>query len=297
MRPEDTIKCWTNHLGIWMIDEVFFSQALMLFQRGLYQTRPVVYFEPSVEPESRERSGPAPYEVYKDTAILSLQGPLTKGESKFTGTSTLGLRRALRAAAHDKAIANILLHVDSPGGHVAGTQEAADEVYRINQIKPVHAHIDDLGASAAYWIASQASSISANPSAQVGSLGTMISVTDSSEAFAREGLKAEVISTGKFKGLGTPGTKLTKEGREYLQHMVNALNTHFMAGILRGRRGMTEAALTTVADGRTFIAEEALGYGLIDRVQSMDDAIGSMRYARAMSAKTELQAWLASHTG
>ena len=76
---------------------------------------------------------------------------MQKGSSKFGGASTIRVRRQIREARQDEDVEAILLVVDSPGGTVAGTDELAREVGRAAEEKIVHAHIDDLGASAAFW--------------------------------------------------------------------------------------------------------------------------------------------------
>ncbi|MCC7085880.1 MAG: hypothetical protein IT427_12835, partial [Pirellulales bacterium] len=99
----------------------------------------------------------ASMEVSDGIATISLNGTLMKHAASLgMGTSTALARRLVRQAANDPQVRGIMLHIDSPGGTVAGTKELADEVATATQRKPVRAHISDLGASAAYWIASQA---------------------------------------------------------------------------------------------------------------------------------------------
>jgi hypothetical protein len=100
---------------------------------------------------------------------------------------------------------------------VAGTEELAADVAALAKIKPVHAFIDDLGASAAYWVASQAQAVYATASARVGSIGVILPFIDSTEAFKQAGLKVEVFAAGKFKSAGTPGVPLTDAQRALLQ--------------------------------------------------------------------------------
>lgn len=223
-----------------------------------------------------------------------------KGRSKFAGTDTLALRQKIRMAANNPRVNAIMLVVDSPGGTVAGTDELAEDVRAASQVKQVHAHIDDLGASAAFWVASQATRITAGRTSQVGSIGTMAIVADSSEAAKMEGIKIHVISTGAFKGAGVPGTVVTKEHLAELQQRVDDINEHFLAAVEAGR-GMTRKEVTVVADGRVFVAQKAKEVKLIDEVMSLDEAFdelsdtiasdqGQRRTARAQSAIAVAQA-------
>jgi len=117
--------------------------------------------------EPVRRIGPA-----SDVALIELSGPLMKHQSSLGGTSTIDARRQVREATAAERIRAILLAIESPGGTIAGTAELADEVSKAATIKPVHAFIEDLGASAAYWVASQASWITVNASGLVGSIGS-----------------------------------------------------------------------------------------------------------------------------
>ena len=80
-------------------------------------------------------------------------------------------QRLVEQAAEDPVVAAILLRVDSPGGTVAGVSDLAEAVYAARKVKPVSAYISDLGASAAYYIASQAQRLYADSDALVGSIG------------------------------------------------------------------------------------------------------------------------------
>lgn len=289
--------CAAMHLGLWMVEPEWFGTALRLVRQGLYPycehnirtlERQYLYcrYVPRLDAEQRPSAQPPPVESdaaserarfqrVGRTAIIQISGAMTKGRSKFSGTSSLDVRRQVRSAASDSTIDAIMLHVDSPGGTVAGTADLADDVARAAASKPLAAHIDDLGASAAYWIASQAATVSASKTSEIGSIGTVLVVEDSSEQASAEGVKVHVISTGAFKGIGVPGAEVTDEQLAHLRDRVESLNDHFVSGVARGRK-MSRGRLSESADGRVFVAEDAVGRGLIDKVSSFDDAFRSV---------------------
>jgi signal peptide peptidase SppA len=230
----------------------------------------------SPEPHAVARSDRG-YPVADGTAVIELCGPLMKHTSSLTeGSSTVEARRQIRAAVADPDVSSILLLIDSPGGTAAGTQELADDVAWAKSQKPTFAHIDDLGASAAYWIASQADKVFANETALVGSIGTFIVVYDMSEWAANEGIKVHVVRAGKFKGMGVAGTEVTDEQLEELQRIVDALNSHFIKAVARGR-GFDSKTAKELADGRIHPASEAKQKKLIDGVQSLDKTLAQLR--------------------
>ena len=212
-------------------------------------------------------------------AVIKASGTLMKSSSSFGGTSTIQLRRDIRAATNDPTVSGILLAIDSPGGTVSGTADLASDVKAARRKKPIWAHIDDLGASAAYWIASQAGAVYANSAtALVGSIGTMMTVVDASKAAANEGVDVMVFATGPLKGAGIPGTAVNDEQRAYFQGIVNGLQTHFDSAVQKGR-GLSNSQLASVKTGGVWTAEEAVGLKLIDKIQPMEKTLAELAAA------------------
>jgi len=286
MYIEDTPECFAAHMGEWAIDPTYLAQALAAIKAGT---------APMIDPKAVVRDDVGYKTISNGVAAINIHGPLMKGVSKFGGTSTVLTRKAIRQATQDDDIDTIVLHVDSPGGRVAGTMELAAEVRRAAAVKTVHAHIDDLGASAAYWSISGATTITANQMAQVGSIGTIAVLYDSSERMEKEGIKVHVISTGAFKGSGTPGTEITKADIAEFQKKVDEYNEFFLKGVSDGRKIPIEQ-VEQVADGRVYIASEARSLGLIDEIMSYEDAVnryrtqdrGTMRSSRVARAQLDL---------
>lgn len=210
-------------------------------------------------------------------AVLRMTGPLMKYVSSLSGgTSTVWMRHVLRAAVNDERVRAILLRVDSPGGTVAGTQDLAADVAAVAKQKPLFAMIEDMGASAAYWVASQARKVYANATAMVGSIGTFAVIHDVTGMAAQMGVKVHVIRAGAFKGAGTPGTEITADQLAEWQRIVDELNEHFLRGVMGGRR-MTLTKVRELADGRVHVGVAAEALGLIDGVRTFDEVLEDMR--------------------
>lgn len=272
------MDCRLQHLGIWFVEEQWFAAAVEAVRSGALKPRAAIDgFDDDDDDEGDgfER-GP------NGMAILNLSGHMVKGRSSFGGTSTVQMRRRIRTLADDESISGIMLRIESPGGTVEGTYELAEDVFAANVVKPVVAHIEDIGASAAYWVASQARRITANAMAQIGSIGAVAMLVDSSKAAEMEGLKFHVISTGKFKGAGAPGAKVTDEVLALVQERVDDSFEFFLVGIERGR-GLTGRDLAEVATGRAWIAEKAAQLGLIDGVSTWHEAVA--RFARELGGQ------------
>lgn len=217
----------------------------------------------------------------KNIAVVRVAGTLMKSQSSFGGgTSTVQVRRDIRAAVADSEVSGILLSIDSPGGTVAGTAALAREVQEAGKIKPVFAHIEDMGASAAYWVASQAHKVYADaPTTQVGSIGTYLTLYDYSAVAEREGVKVHHFATGPLKGLGAEGTPITEEQASYLQTQVEKMQAEFDNAV-RMARNLSRDQLAAVRTGGTFLAAEAKAKGLIDDVKTLDQVVKALAAAK-----------------
>lgn len=269
------LRCAAQHFGPWAVEPYWFIQAVNAVRDGTMQPRNQAELDADIGGEYEKQGGIAKIGIY---------GQMTKGQSSFGGTSTVLTRRAIRKAVGDADVGAILLHIDSPGGTVAGTAELAAEVARAHEQKPTHAYIDDLGASAAYWVASQAGRITANAGAMIGSIGSVLTLYDTSGKAEKEGIKVHNISTGPLKGAFTDGTPITPEQLAHAQHLIDELNEQMLTTIKTGRK-MRIDSLRKLADGRLFVGQEAVDVGLIDGIESLDDTVGALRQQVAANAK------------
>lgn len=213
-------------------------------------------------------------EVLDGTARISVKGALMKSVPRYfdwlgvAATAYPDIEADLQEALEDPHVSRILLDIDSPGGSSNGIKRVADAIFAAARgKKPVVARIEDLAASAAYWIGSQATEISAAPMALVGSIGAYLAYMDMSSMASDLGLRVEVFSSGPLKGAGIPGTSLTQEQRTDLQKFVDDVTAGFVADVARGRRTSPEK-VRGWATGGIWSADAALQMGLVDRVES-----------------------------
>ena len=202
-------------------------------------------------------------------AIVALRGPMTKHATCMSwmmgGASTKECGAAIRAADADERVRRIVLLVDSPGGEVAGTAELARVVRECQ--KPTVAYIEDMGCSAAYWVASQAGEVVCGPTALVGSIGVITVVADWSAWMAEEGLTLVEFKTGEHKRVAPVG--LSDAQAVGYQELVDSLFAVFRAEVTAARR--VDAG---VFDARVVVGDEAVALGLVDRVAALDDVLG-----------------------
>jgi signal peptide peptidase SppA len=211
--------------------------------------------------------------VADGVATISITGPLLPTTDEFDrvmlgATSLDEVRSTVESAAADPAVTSIVLNIDSPGGTVRGTPEAADAIYEASKVKPVSAHTSGTMASAAYWLGSQATSVSMTRSASVGSIGVMVPHIDQSKRAEMLGVKVELFTTGKFKAAGFPGTSLTESQRELIQERINQVFGEFKSAVTRQGRMIPAEAM----QGQTFYGPQAESLGLATVVRSASQA-------------------------
>ena len=210
--------------------------------------------------------------------VIAIEGPILRKPDTiariFLGaTSSEEISEALREAAGRNDIKAVFLDIDSPGGTVAGTPEIAAAVSALDKKKPVYAFSSGLMCSAAYWVASQARAIYATPSAQVGSIGVVQAVVDSSAAIDKAGIKVEVFSVGKYKAMGAPGTALTDDQRELIQSNLAEIAAEFHDAVLSRGRAIPAEAM----EGQTFSGKQAQRHNLAGMVPDRAEAMRRLK--------------------
>ena len=228
-------------------------------------------------PQDPKPTGPAPLDIRDGVAHIPISGVILKSVHPILkafgvrATGTTDTREAIARAIEDEDVSSIVLDIDSPGGTVSGVAELADDVKAATEFKPVHAHAEDIAASAAYWIASQATQISASKTTQVGSIGVYTVLGDYSEMAEKAGVKVHVVSTGELKGTGVPGSKITDAQLADIQRNVDEIGKLFNSAVAHGR-DFGPKKVAKVATGQVWLADESQKLGLIDKVQTAQQA-------------------------
>ncbi len=240
-----------------------------------------------------DRAGKKSYEVINGAAIIPIQGVISKDSSAFSrifygGASTRDITRSLEEAAGDSDVSKIILHIDSPGGTVDGTREAARAIFACRGSKEIIAFSDGLMASAAYWMGSAADKvIISGETVEVGSIGVISTHVEYSEMDKRMGVAVTEITAGKYKAAGSPNKPMEDMEKEYLQGQVNYLYTIFVNDVAAFRGETPETVLSEMADGKIFIGTQAIEAGLVDGVSTFDELINISGKDSRITASSE----------
>lgn len=212
------------------------------------------------------------------------------------GTSIERIGAMLSQIAGDSSIETIVYDIDSPGGTVPGVQELASQMFALRGQKRQIAQVNNLAASAAYWLAAQADEIVSLPSGTAGSIGVFTAHQDLSKALENEGINVTLISAGKFKVEGNPFEPLSDEAKAVMQARVDDAYASFVKDVARGRGVKVADVKGGFGQGRALGAKDALEAGLIDRIGTMDDTISALvgRSTSGMRAEDDALALLAT---
>jgi protease-4 len=179
---------------------------------------------------------------------------------------------ALKDFRSSSRVGAVVLRIDSPGGEVAPSQEIYSAVEKVRQAKPIIASLGNLAASGGYYVASACDAIVANPGTLTGSIGVIMAVHNVEDLVRRIGATETVVKSGPYKDIGNPLRPLTPDEQAILQGMVDDVYGQFVAAVARGR-GMDEAAVRAVADGRVYSGAQARAHGLVDELGGLEDAV------------------------
>jgi signal peptide peptidase SppA len=216
-------------------------------------------------------------------AVIPLRGVVAHRMSDMQessgGMSAERFTRMVKAATADPNIGSIVIDVDSPGGTITGLVEAADAVFEARDTKRVVAVANGMMASAAYWIASQASEIVAIPGIFdrfIGSIGVFTVYQNLQKALEQEGIEIEIFRAGENKAEGNPFEPLSDEARARMKASVDAAKAQFVKTVARGRGITPGQVVERYGDGLAFGGKEALAAGLIDRIASFEETVGKL---------------------
>src|SRR2546422_7631142 len=197
----------------------------------------------------------------------------------------------LKKFGDDDSIKAIILHVNSPGGGVAASEEIYREVKRIRDEKKkrIVSSIQTVGASGAYYVSSATNKIYADKGSIVGSIGVIAQWVNYGELLHWAKLKNITMKAGEFKDTGSPTREMTPAEQQYMQSLIDNMHTQFIQAVADGRnsdgRKVKAEDIRAIANGKVWTGEQALSLKLIDQVGDFQAAVDDT--AKAAGIKGE----------
>ena len=171
---------------------------------------------------------------------------------------------ALERLADSNAPA-VIVHINSPGGTTAGSEQLYDALTRLKAKKPLVVVVEGLAASGGYITAIAADHIIAQQTSLVGSIGVLFQFPNFTDLLKTVGVKVEEVKSSPLKAAPNGFEPTSPEARAALDALVKDSYAWFR-GLVKERRGMDDELLDKVADGRVFTGHQAVDLKLIDQL-------------------------------
>jgi protease-4 len=198
-------------------------------------------------------------------AVMEINGVILSPEA---------VNAQLRKFGDDSSVKAIILHINSPGGGAAASQEIYHEVLRVRREKhkKIVASVESVGASGAYYIASACDRIYANEASVVGSIGVIMEWMNYGDLLKWAKLKNVTITAGELKSAGDPSRDLTPKEQAYFQSLVDNMYSQFVHDVASGRN-TTYEKIKPLATGQVWTGQQSLDLGLIDKIGGFRTAL------------------------
>src|SRR6202163_794955 len=171
--------------------------------------------------------------------------------------------------------AAVVVHINSPGGTTAGSEQLYDALVRLKAKKPLVVVVEGLAASGGYITAMAADHIVAQQTSLVGSIGVLFQYPNFSDLLKTVGVKVEEVKSSPLKAAPNGFEPTSPEARAALDALVKDSYAWFR-GLVKERRGLDDALLNQVADGRVFTGHQAVDLKLIDELGDEKTAVAGL---------------------
>ncbi len=181
----------------------------------------------------------------------------------------------LRKLADDDDVKAVVFRVNSGGGSAVASEQIRHAIKLIKAKKPVVVSMGGMAASGGYWISSPANCIVAEPTTITGSIGIFGLIPNFSGLVQDKlGVTFDGVTTNKYSDYETD-LVLGKNPDEIMKHMQTYIDRGYQnfLNIVSEGRGMKPAQVDSIAQGRVWLATDAIKIKLVDQIGSLDDAV------------------------
>jgi protease-4 len=227
-------------------------------------------------------------------AVLAPRDHLLSGGDYIARITVSGLIRdnrdrveAIAGLAKSRAKA-VILHIDSPGGTTAGSQQLYDSLRALQAKKPMVVVVDGLAASGAYIAALASDHIVAHDTSLVGSIGVLFQYPNFTGALKTLGIQVESIKSSPLKAAPSGYEPTSPEARAAIEAIVLDSYAWFKS-LVKTRRKMDDAQLAAVTDGRVFTGRQGMALKLVDSLGNEQTALAWLARERHVPATTPVR--------
>jgi protease IV len=184
----------------------------------------------------------------------------------------------------------VIVHVDSPGGTVAGSEQLYRSLRQVAAAKPTVVVVDGLAASGGYIAAMSSDHIIAQDTSVVGSVGVLAQYPNVSDLLKTIGVKVETVRSTPLKAVPDGFEPTSPEAKAALESIVMDLYAWFK-GMVQDRRKLAGEGLDKVVDGRVFTGRQAIALKLIDEIGDEQTAIAWLAREKEIDPELPVRDW------
>lgn len=212
-------------------------------------------------------------------AVVYVDGPIALGTGKASlfgigGAYSSDIRKALDEAARDDSIKAVVLRVDSPGGSAVASEIILDATRRVKAKKPFVVSMGNVAGSGGYYVSCASDLIFADEATITASIGVVGGKIATNDAWKKIGVNFKAYQRGENAAMLSSADVFTKEEKAKVQAWMDDIYAVFKGHVTSSRGDRLKKPIDELAGGRVFTGQQALELGLVDKIGSLQDAIG-----------------------
>jgi protease-4 len=230
-------------------------------------------------------------------AVLAPRGVSAPGRAQIARVTISGLIRndvdrvrALADLAKASYARAVIVHIDSPGGTTAGSEQLHTALRLVAAAKPTVVVVDGLAASGGYIAAMSSDHIIALDTSLVGSIGVLFQYPNFADLLKTVGVQVETVRSTPLKAAPNGFEPTSPEAKAALESIVMDSYAWFKA-MVQDRRKLSGEALDKVVDGRVFTGRQAVALKLIDEIGNEQAAIDWLARTQGIDPKLPVRDW------
>lgn len=215
-----------------------------------------------------------------EIAVYYAEGDIVqdpKAATMFGNNNYIASRKVckdLEDLMNDDDVKAVVVRINSGGGDAYASEQMWHQMSELRKVKPVVVSMGDYAASGAYYMSAPASWIVAQPNTLTGSIGIFAVIPDLSGLVTTKlGVRFDEVKTNRNSTFGNLMARpFNAEEKAMLQASVNRGYSQFRQRVAEGRRLPVES-VEKIAQGRVWLATDALNIKLVDQLGGIDDAV------------------------
>lgn len=238
----------------------------------------------SLMKEMQEPTDPGLGLIYIDGGIMVGKSDSDPWSGETIAGSTT-IRAAIEKALDDERVRAVVIRVSSPGGSAIASNIIYEAGRRLARKKPLIVSMGGVAGSGGYYVSLPGDVIFAEASTLTASIGVVGGKLVWKELMSDKlGITSTEFTRGANAGWLSPNRPWTDAERTRMSDYMNEVYAQFKDCVTQARGDRLKKPLAELAEGRVFTGEQALEYGLVDKLGGLSDA---MKLARSKAGLAE----------